>query len=91
MSVFNPDQLDHIKSLAELPPESRCWCGWYELGLCPHCPPGRTSAEKLAVQCRYCGNDGGPEGRPITHITTCPMRVGPTPESGKQGGGDAAE
>ena len=40
-------QLDYMRELAEIPPDQRCYCGWYRLGMCPHCPPGRTCADKL--------------------------------------------
>ena len=25
----------------------RCYCGWHKLGECPHCPAGKTCADKL--------------------------------------------
>ena len=50
MSIYdylNDDQRGEMERLSEIPPELRCYCGWYELGQCPHCPAGKTCAEKL--------------------------------------------
>lgn len=44
---FNADQLDHMRALDTLTPEEKCYCGWYPLGHCPHCPKGKTCADKL--------------------------------------------
>jgi hypothetical protein len=45
--VFNRDQRDYMRSLDEMPPETKCYCGWYALGSCPHCPKDKTCADKL--------------------------------------------
>lgn len=45
--MFNDDQMDYMRALAEIPPHLKCYCGWYLLGECPHCPPNRTCADKL--------------------------------------------
>lgn len=74
MSLFNDDQLDYMRSLEEMPPETKCWCGWYRLGECPNCKtyaPGKTCADKIAVRCPECRNDPGPNGGTITHTIRC--------------------
>ncbi len=72
MSYFNADQLDHMTSLAAIPHESKCWCGWVPLGQCPHCPTDVTTADKLRARCDGCHNDPGPDyGRSITHRIGC--------------------
>jgi hypothetical protein len=69
---FNEDQQAYIEYLATIPPEQKCWCGWYKVNECPHCPSGKTSADKIAVRCPECHNDPGPEGdRPIIHRKGC--------------------
>lgn len=50
MSYFNSEQEDYMRELAEIPPEQRCYCGWYRLGQCPHCPKDKTCADKLKMQ-----------------------------------------
>jgi hypothetical protein len=48
MSMFNEDQLDHMRSLAAIPPQEKCYCGWYRLGECPNgCPPDKNNLDKL--------------------------------------------
>jgi hypothetical protein len=44
---FNADQIDYMRQLDQMSPETKCYCGWYPLGKCPHCPAGRTCADKL--------------------------------------------
>ena len=56
MSYFNEDQIAHMDYIASIPPQLRCWCGWYDafgqpykLGKCPNgCPKDKTCADKLA-------------------------------------------
>lgn len=55
MSYFNADQEAHMDYIATIPPEERCYCGWYDapgaayrLGQCTHCPKDKTCADKLA-------------------------------------------
>jgi hypothetical protein len=73
---FNSDQVDYMRSLGEIPPESKCWCGWYSLGECPHCPAGYSSADKIKAWCPECHNDPGPKcDRPITHRIGCSFRT----------------
>lgn len=45
---LNSDQLAEMDRLDRIPPEQRCYCGWYDIGKCPHCPVGKTCADKLA-------------------------------------------
>lgn len=47
MSYFNEDQQSWIRYLATVPPEKRCYCGWYHLGECSNCPPNKTCADKM--------------------------------------------
>lgn len=50
MSIYdylNSEQRDYMKSLDRIPPERKCYCGWYELGQCPNCPKDKTCADKL--------------------------------------------
>lgn len=76
MSHFNSDQQDYMRSLDEMPPESKCWCGWYPVGQCySGCnerAPGKTSADKMAVWCPGCHNSPPPDlSRPIVHNIKC--------------------
>lgn len=51
--MYNEDQLDYMSYLATIPPEKKCWCGWYPLGECYHCRqshPGKTCADKLKAE-----------------------------------------
>lgn len=45
--MFNADQLDYLRYIESIAPEQRCYCGWYLLGECPHCPKDKTCADKL--------------------------------------------
>lgn len=88
MSMFNSDQRDYMRYLSRRPPESKCWCGWYDLGACPHCPPGKSAADKVAASCPKCRSAPPPDlSRPIAHAYKCP--VGAAEESGATG--DARE
>lgn len=44
---FNSDQISYMESLHKIPPEQKCYCGWYRLGECPHCPKDKTCADKM--------------------------------------------
>lgn len=79
ISMFNEYQLAHMRSLAAIPPEEKCWCGWERFGECnnepPSCFEGVTCADKLAVSCRECGaNPSGPDNSMIHHRITCSKR-----------------
>lgn len=74
MSYFNEDQLDYMRSMAEIEPSKRCWCGWYRLGECPNCKtyaPNKTCADKIATWCPECHNNPGSSGGIITHSISC--------------------
>ena len=70
MSYFNSDQRDYMRSMATVPPEKKCWCCWYMLGECPHCPSDKTGADKVAVWCQRCHNTPDANGV-ITHTIGC--------------------
>jgi hypothetical protein len=73
--MFNTYQQEYIGYLATLTAESKCWCGWYRLGECPHCPFGKTAADKIAMWCSECHNAPSPDGeQPIIHNVTCSNR-----------------
>lgn len=39
--------LKAVAELCSISPERRCYCGWWLLGECPHCPKDRTCADKV--------------------------------------------
>lgn len=39
--------LKAVADVCSIPPEQRCYCGWWLVGDCPHCPKDRTCADKL--------------------------------------------
>lgn len=49
MNYFNEDQENHMRHMASLPPQKKCYCGWHELGSChARCNethPGKTFAD----------------------------------------------
>lgn len=55
MSMYlNEDQQAYVDYLARIPPERLCYCAWFPLGECPHCPLGLTAADKIARRCPSC-------------------------------------
>ena len=69
---MNKDQQDYCAYLSTLQPEAKCWCGWYPIGTCPHCPDGKSAADKVRVWCPTCHSDPGPDGAgPIVHRIGC--------------------
>ena len=78
MSYLNGEQAGESARLERIPPEKRCYCGWYDLGDCPNCPPGRTCADKLALRCKHpeCRNypPANKPDEPIIHTMNCPTR-----------------
>lgn len=56
VSYFNSDQQSYMDSLARMPPENKCWCGWFPVGQCHTCPADKTLAQRQAVQCQSCCN-----------------------------------
>lgn len=73
MSLFNEEQQSYMAYLASRPAEKRCYCGWYDAGKCPNCPPHLTCADKLARQCPHCHNSPWADDleRPIVHRKGC--------------------
>jgi hypothetical protein len=76
---LNDDQLDHVRSLSQIPPEQRCWCGWFKLGECPTCERGKTCADKLEMERAVAGApiaerprevDAQPDGEVVN---VCPL------------------
>lgn len=65
--MFNSEQMAHMDYLGRVSPEKKCWCGWYVLGqtpACPHCPPGKTNADRIAAWCHECHGDPRNGSRP---------------------------
>ncbi len=67
----NSDQNELMADLAEMPPETKCWCGWYALGECPQCPAGKSAADKVKVWCQDCHSAPDPNGGAISHRIGC--------------------
>jgi len=68
-----------MDSLAAIPDEKRCWCGWDSLEKCMRCDKSMSLADRLRVSCKHrqCRNypsQRDPEGK-ITHNVTCPERM----------------
>ncbi len=80
MSFFNQEQTEHMDSLAAIPDEYRCWCGWNILGKCMNCPEKSPSlAARIKVscphkQCRNYPNPNDPSGK-IIHNVACPVSL----------------
>lgn len=71
MSYFNSEQRDHMKELTRIDPAQRCWCGWYRTGKCHRCPPDKTLAQRIEVECPSCGNyPNAPDDR-LVHRKGC--------------------
>ena len=73
--MFNSDQQNYMESLSRISPEKKCYCGWYmidDIIPCHNCPPGKTLADRLLVQCSECKNYPSADGKqPIIHIKGC--------------------
>ncbi len=69
-AMFNSDQNDYMDSLARMPLESKCWCGWFAKGECHSCPPEKTCADKIALRCPEC------QEYPILHNSKLQHRRG---------------
>ena len=76
MSYFNEEQQAYMRSLSKIPLEQRCYCGWFALGECPHCPEELTAAHKVERRCPSCHNypPATDLSRPITHRIGCGNR-----------------
>jgi hypothetical protein len=70
--MYNDEQRDHMKHLSSVPSEKRCWCGWYLLNDCPHCPLDFTHADQVKLKCEICGNAPYRPGDKLVHIVNCP-------------------
>ena len=69
---FNDEQISYMKYLATVPPEQKCYCGWYMADECPNCKGRGTLADRLKVSCPTCHNYPHLGGRPtITHNIKC--------------------
>jgi hypothetical protein len=77
VTMFNSDQRSWMESLAAIPPDRKCWCGWDRLGECNNppsiCRPGKTSADRMAVWCQDCHDEPWDDGV-IHHRVGCPRR-----------------
>ena len=76
MTVLNEDQVDYMRSLGKIPPEEKCWCGWFRLDECNKCNvnhPGKTRANFLAQACPECFT------LPPTHVKGCSRANKETP------------
>ena len=71
MSYFNSEQVDHMRSLSKISPDKLCYCGWYELGDCPHCGDKLTAFDKMKLRCPECGNSPSYGESNTTHIKGC--------------------
>jgi hypothetical protein len=78
MSYFNSEQRGEMDRLSRIPPDRLCYCGWYDLGDCPSCPPGRTAAHKIALRCPDTNCHNHPPAdkpdAPITHNIACRLK-----------------
>lgn len=80
---LNDDQRDHVRSLARLPDDARCWHGWCVLPYRLYCsspspcPPDASLADRLRTEQPCCGR---PAGRPDdgrtsgSHYAGCKLR-----------------
>lgn len=73
--MFNEYQEAYMRDLAALPVESKCGCGWYLRGECPHCRPDAGGYERcgdVATVCLKCsrprGHEGDHWGWPENHV-----------------------
>ena len=69
--MFNSDQLDYMDYLSKVPPEKKCYCGWYLKDKCFSCPKGYTAADKLKARCKHCHSAPEPGKKKIYHVVNC--------------------
>jgi hypothetical protein len=76
---LNSEQRAYVDDLNKIPASGLCYCGWFRLGECPHCPAGMSAADKIARACPLCRNAPPAEqlDRSITHIINCPNGTKP--------------
>lgn len=87
MSLFNADQRDYMASLASMPAETKCWCGWNEKGRCYNCNRDGIAhlncADKMRLQCPECLSTPGLPHLPVGHTLLC-SRYQPAETRGKE-------
>lgn len=73
---FNEYQLGYMRDLAKIPAAEKCYCAWFRLGTCPHCPPGLSAAYRILLECPECHNYPPVSDltQPITHNIKCSQR-----------------
>lgn len=74
--MFNDDQRDYMASLARRPHDTKCYCGWYSIGKCPHCPKDLTHQDAVDRACPECRSY--PPHYDLTqevHIISCSRRA----------------
>lgn len=80
-SYLNEDQQEYVRELGAMPPEAKCWCGWYPKDQCwsgcRHHGKGLTCADKLMLACPDCGNTPWVPGDETVHNIKCPRRDRP--------------
>lgn len=72
---FNEDQIDYMRDLAAMPREKKCYCAWFCVGECPHCPPTLSAADREKLECVGCGNYPPAQSldKPIVHRRGCKL------------------
>lgn len=77
--MFNREQTECMDSLAAIPDEKRCWCGWYSLDDCPNCDKSSSLADRLRVSCQHKQCRGYPKQQDpdhkIIHTVACPESI----------------
>lgn len=80
MSYFNEDQREHMRHLATIPPERRCWSGWCLLpdrrdcSAPTPCPADVSLADELATRQPCCSRPARPpwlSGTSGSHYAGC--------------------
>lgn len=74
--MFNDDQVGYMRDIAAKPLAEKCWCAWFKLGECPHCPLDKSAADRAKVECPICHNYPPPTDpeRPVIHRIGCSNR-----------------
>lgn len=73
---FNDEQLSYMRSLARMPPETKCYCAWFPIGECHSCPPHLSVADRIPLECPECHNypPARDLSQPVTHNVKCSRR-----------------
>lgn len=71
--MLNDDQADYLRQMNATPPAEKCWCAWFKLGECPHCPPGLSAETRIKYECPSCHNYPPATNlmQPVTHRVGC--------------------